>query len=75
MRQFSEQAKTEPLAVMEWNFVTVTGMRRGRRRFSGPNSCSLREYGKALEGLGFEIIRHWSYDRVSEMMVARKGGE
>jgi len=42
LRQFSEEAKCEPVAGLEWNFVSFRGMRRGKRRFSGPNSCSLR---------------------------------
>jgi precorrin-6B methylase 2 len=75
LRQFSEKAKGEPLAGLEWNFVTIAGMQRGRRRFSGPNSCSLREYGEVLEDLGFEVLKHWTYDRTSEMMIARKRGE
>ncbi len=75
LRQFSEQAKNEPLAGLEWNFVTIEGMGRERRRFSGPRSCSLEEYGRALEASGFEIVRHWDCDRMSELMVARKGAE
>ncbi|MBN1109687.1 MAG: hypothetical protein JXA45_02885 [Methanomassiliicoccales archaeon] len=75
LRQFSDSAKNEPLAGLEWNFTAIAGMPRERRRFSGPRSCSLREYGEALETLGFEILRHWSYDRMSEMMIARKGDD
>lgn len=75
LRQFTEKAKCEPLAGLEWNFVAFRGAKRGRKRFSGPDSCSLEAYGEALEEQGFEILRHWPFDSMSEMMVARKAGE
>ena len=73
-RQFTESARSDAVKNLEWNFTTFEEDGKIGRRFSGPHTSSLDEYTDALISSGFELIRRWPVDDMSEIVAVTRTG-
>ncbi|NLI74002.1 MAG: hypothetical protein GX369_04435 [Euryarchaeota archaeon] len=75
IRQFKEEIKDDAVKNLGWNLYRFDDSNYPRRRFSGPDTVSIDQYNSELISSGFEMIRRWDFDEVSEITVMRLLGD